>query len=188
MVDRFECVLSRGSAVATWVVVAVMVGVALAVVLLFWRIGVRTGWPRDFVVLSIVIPGLLVLILGFVIVFTWTTSPRSVAITGDAVVIERPARPIVIPLTKITSVRSAGPGDFRGIIRTFGSSGLWGNMGRFRSPALGNFRMYSTNMDDAVILDAGERFVVTPRERQRFVAALQQRMAVQKARPGGAGA
>jgi hypothetical protein len=187
MEERFQCVLSHGSAVATGVLLGVLGLVAIGMVVLFLWVGARTGWPAP-VKWSTLIPGLVILLLAAVVAGTWAYSPRAVVISAESVAVERLVSPVVIPLASISSVRLAAAGDFRGTLRTFGSSGLWGSMGHFHSPALGNFRMYSTDMADAVIVDAGERFVLTPHEKVRFVAALQQRLAARHGQPGAGGA
>lgn len=122
---------------------------------------------------SIVIP----LILG------WALAPKAFVVTGDELVVDRPLWPVRLPLTGIRSVRlldateSRGLGLLGGTLRTFGTSGVFGYFGRFRSPTLGGFRMYATRGEGFVIVDT-ERgsFVLTPNAPVRFCAELRARL------------
>ena len=62
-----------------------------------------------------------------------------------------------------------------------GSGGLFAQIGRFHSPALGNFRMYLTDQDDAVLVHTDERFVISPADSGRFVAEALTRKALRAA-------
>lgn len=83
------------------------------------------------------------------------------------------------PLCEIRSVRRLDTTDARllgllgGALRTFGSAGLFGHFGSYRSPALGSFRLYATRGDGFVLLET-ERgpVVLTPGDPDRFYAEI----------------
>jgi len=186
--ERFECVLSRTSAITTWTLVGILAVVALAFVGIFLWVGSRTGWPSPVTWLAVIVPSCLVLVLGSIVAGTWAYSPRAIVVGPEAIVVERFASPITIPLASIRAVRPVTPAELRGTIRTLGSSGMFGSMGRFHAPALGSFRMYLTDLADAVVIDGDERFVVSPAGRDRFVALLHARLAAGRGKGGSGGA
>jgi len=101
---------------------------------------------------------------------TWSLAPRAFAVEAGEVRIERPLRPIAIP---IRSIRSAGllpRAALRGALRLGGSGGLFGYYGRFWSRSLGAFRLYATRRDGLVRIDTPEeRFVLSPEAPERFL-------------------
>jgi PH (Pleckstrin Homology) domain-containing protein len=105
--------------------------------------------------------------------FAWALGPKGYSILGDALVVDRPLRPVRIPLR---TVRAAGPlpaGSFRGSVKVAGSAGMFGWYGRFWNRRLGGFRAYATRRDGLVLVDAGrERFVLSPEPPDRFLEAL----------------
>ena len=175
MPERFESVLSRAFALTTWLSVGgVVLIIAAITAVLIWT-GFRSGWPTHVRLIAILVPSVLTVLVGGPFALTWAYSPRAVVVSEDAVTIERIAEDIVIPFRQIREVRPLTKEDFRGTIRTFGAGGPFGRIGHFHSPALGNFRMYVTDMADAVIIDAEHRYVLSPRNRERFIALVRSR-------------
>jgi PH (Pleckstrin Homology) domain-containing protein len=177
IVSRFECPMSRSLTITTVALLAFLVLLLGGVAAIFWWAGRRSGWPSALVWVGALSVGVTALFTLGVVCFTWLLSPRSVVITDDAVVVQRPLWPIEIPLGEIRSVRLLSRGDLARSIRTAGAAGMFAQIGRFHSPALGNFRMYLRNEADGVVIEAGERFVLSPHPADRFVQELAARLA-----------
>jgi hypothetical protein len=141
----------------------------VAMVILFVWIGARTGWPSHVVKLGIAVVVLLALSFGTAVFFSFAYAPRSITVSDEVITVERVLSPITVEIADITVVRKVAPEEFKGTIRTMGSDGLFARIGRFHSPALGNYRMYLTNGDDAVLIDSGERLIVSPEGSERFI-------------------
>jgi hypothetical protein len=62
---------------------------------------------------------------------------------------------------------------------------MFAQIGNFHSPALGNFRMYLSDEADGVVLDARERFVLSPHPAPAFVFEVAARLS-RAAEPGTA--
>jgi hypothetical protein len=111
--------------------------------------------------------------LAAVMAASWAWAPRSVAVAGGEVVIERCwAGPERIPLSTVTEVRPLGREDFRGWRRVSGVA-LFGqaSYGRYRSDALGRFQLYAWRRGPHVLLvTTPGKVVVTPDDWQAFVA------------------
>jgi hypothetical protein len=176
-VARFDCVMSKSLATTTTVILCFLVAFLLAMVALFWWIGARTGWPAHVVKLGAAVSLLLTASFATGVFFSWAYAPRVVAVDGATITVDRLLSPIVIPLATVKGLRPVTAQDFAGTIRTMGSDGLFARIGRFHSPALGNFRMYLTDGADAVLVEADERYVLSPAGSERFIAAVRAGMA-----------
>ena len=67
------------------------------------------------------------------------------------------------------------PMAVRSSIRTFGNGGLFSFSGLFKNSTLGNYRQYSTNHKNTVILYlAAKTIVITPDNPENFVSTIKQ--------------
>jgi PH (Pleckstrin Homology) domain-containing protein len=103
----------------------------------------------------------------------WALGPKGYAVLGEKLVVERPLRPVEIPLRTIRAVGPLPDGVLRGSVKVAGSSGLFGWYGRFWNRRLGGFRAYATRRDGLVLVEAGaDRFVLSPEPADRFLEAV----------------
>jgi len=158
-VPRFAATWDRTLRVVTLVVVVLLAAVVGA-------IAFATARAEGPAALVAGVAALVTVILGV----TWSLAPRAFAVEDGQVRIERPLRPIAIP---IRSIRSAGllpRAALRGALRLGGSGGLFGYYGRSWSRSLGAFRLYATRRDGLVRVDTpDERFVLSPEAPERFL-------------------
>src|SRR5437763_1274408 len=91
-------------------------------------------------------------VVAFLFALAYAWSPAGYAVSDGALVIRRLLGNISIPLAAIRAARAATADDFRGCIRLFGSGGLFGYYGLFRSAALGKSKWYMTDRRHAVVL------------------------------------
>jgi hypothetical protein len=156
-------------------------------------------WNRDLVISTVLVSALIVGAAGAVafayrdrpwlatstaslllasLVLAWALAPRSFATDGQRLVVERPLRRVTLAFSDIRSARAVDATEAQrlgltGALRTFGTSGLFGHYGRFRSAALGSFRMYATRTSGFVVLDTTRGFVVlTPDEPHELCARI----------------
>jgi hypothetical protein len=100
----------------------------------------------------------------------WSLAPSGFTIEAGVVRVERPLRPVEIPLREIREVGALPDDGLRGALKTLGSSGAFGHMGWFWSKRLGAFRMYATRSRRLVRIVAGKRtFILSPEPVDRFV-------------------
>jgi hypothetical protein len=174
--SRFECVMSRSLTVSTVALIAFLLLLLAAVGAIFTWAGRRSGWPAPLVWSGAIAFGITAVATLGAALFTWLLAPRAILLTDREVVVDRPVSRIEIPFSDIKAVRLLAPGDLRGGIRTAGAAGMFAQIGRFHSPALGNFRMYLRDEADGVVLDARERFVLSPRPATVFVQQVSERL------------
>jgi len=112
-------------------------------------------------------------IFAFVLVAAFAWAPTGYAISDGAIVIARLIGDVRIPVDGIRDVRAATADDFRGCIRLFGSGGLFGYYGIFRTSKLGKCAWYMTHRDRTIVIvgDSGTA-VVSPDDVDGFVAAV----------------
>lgn len=118
---------------------------------------------------SVTIAGFTALLL--VAAYAW--SPAGCSIRDGAVVVERLIGDVKIPLAGIREVRIATADDLCGCIRLFGSGGLFGYYGVFRTSRLGKSIWYVTNRRHLVVIvsDSGTA-MLSPDDAEGFVSAV----------------
>lgn len=114
--------------------------------------------------LILAILSLLVLAIGF----AW--SPRGYAVEGQAIVVQRLAGTVRIPLADVREARRAGSDDLRGCMRLWGSGGLFGYYGLFSTSKLGKSTWYVTDRSKIVVVITGSKTVLfSPDDADGFV-------------------
>ncbi len=100
-------------------------------------------------------------------------SARGYAVTEDVIVIRRWIGNIRIPLSAVREARPATTDDFRGSIRVWGSGGVFGYYGLFRTSRLGRCYWYLTDRQRSVVVRTAEKtYLVSPDNVAGFVAAV----------------
>lgn len=165
---RFDLPWDRALRVSTSLVVVLVLGVGLGVPLLVWR--AEPGSPAG-------LPALLLPLLVVVVFLplAWALAPRALTLGGGVLRVERPLRPVEIPLDGIRAAGRLPREALRGLLRTWGNGGAFGWYGRHWSRGLGAIRLHATRRDGYVVIDTDEgRHVVTPGDPDAFLAALLQ--------------
>jgi hypothetical protein len=112
-------------------------------------------------------------ISALVLLLSYAYSPRGYIVAERCVLVRRLIGSVRISLDGIREVRAAVPDDFRRCIRLFGSGGLFGYYGLFRTSKLGVSRWYVTNRRNAVVLvTSGKTAVFSPDDVNAFLAAI----------------
>jgi len=106
------------------------------------------------------------------LILSYAYSPRGYSIVDRAIVVSRLIGDVRIPLDGIRELRAAGADDFRSCIRLFGSGGLFGYYGLFRTSKLGKCIWYVTNRGNAVVTIGQKTVVFSPDDVNGFVAAV----------------
>jgi hypothetical protein len=142
------------------------------VIVLFAGIAIATG--------SILAAGL----GAILIVFTYGCSPRSYSIQDRTIVVKRLIGNVRIALDGLCELRPATRDDLRGCIRLWGSGGLFGWYGLFRTSKLGKCTWYVTNRSNAVVAVTGGKTVVfSPDDTAGFMAEVQASVPIPQVAP-----
>jgi len=113
------------------------------------------------------------MVAAVILLAAYAWSPQSYQIRDGALIVKRLAGNVRITLSTVRQVRPAGGDDLGGCVRLFGSGGLFGWYGLFRTTKLGKSIWYMTNRQNAVVLIAdGKTILVSPDDVERFVNAI----------------
>ncbi len=173
---RFACEIGPGLRLSTWLILGgICLTLAIGAAVYLWM-GQRAGWPPHLVRGGYIAAGVTVVALVGLLGVTWGLAPKALVLTDTTLSISRTLNEISIPLSTVTGARRLGPNELDGTIRTMGSDGVFARVGRFHSPALGNFRMYLTDTGNGVVVEAEERYVLSPDDPHRFLVELERRL------------
>jgi hypothetical protein len=108
-----------------------------------------------------------------VIVLAYAYSPRGYAVVDRSVVVKRLVGNVRVPLEDVREARPASKDDFIGCIRLWGSGGLFGYYGLFRTNKLGRSTWYATDRSRAVVVITGSKTILfSPDNVDAFLAAI----------------
>jgi hypothetical protein len=105
-----------------------------------------------------------------IMLVAYVYSPRSYEFNDGSIVVKRPIRDVRLPLEGLREARPATPDDFKGSVRLWGSGGVFGYYGWFRTSKLGKCTWYLTDRSKAVVVKtAAQTALVSPDETDRFL-------------------
>jgi hypothetical protein len=123
--------------------------------------------------------------VALVLILAYGYSPRRYSILNRAIVVNRLVGNVRISLDGIRELRAATADDLRGCIRLWGSGGLFGWYGLFRTSKLGKCTWYVTNRGNAVVvITAVKTALFSPDDADRFIRAVQESVPVPPVTPG----
>lgn len=105
-------------------------------------------WPQMIVWLKY----LLTIVFVLTIVICIGNVPVRLKVNSEKITLTRLFKPLTIQICEISEVKRIGESDISDSIRTFGSGGLFGYLGRLKSPTLGSYTMYATDLDNLVLI------------------------------------
>jgi hypothetical protein len=106
-------------------------------------------------------------------VVAYAYAPRSYAISEGAIVVRRLAGSVRFPLKSIREARLAAADDLRGTLKVWGSGGLFGYYGLYRTSKLGRSSWYVTDRSKMVVLVTdGKTALLSPGDPDGFLAAV----------------
>ncbi|MCE5311503.1 MAG: PH domain-containing protein [Acidobacteriales bacterium] len=107
------------------------------------------------------------------ILVSYGLSPRGYAIANRTITVKRLLKDIEISLEGAREIRAAGRDDLKGCFRLWGSGGLFGYYGLFRTSRLGNCTWYVTARHRPVILVTETKTILlSPDDVDGFLAAM----------------
>ena len=91
-------------------------------------------------------------------------APSRYLIRNGALVIVRPANKIIISLSDIKEARLVSSDELGTLIRLWGSGGLFGYYGYFRSMRMGRMKLYTTRTNNRILITTvdDERLLISP--------------------------
>jgi hypothetical protein len=100
-------------------------------------------------------------------------SPGEYVISARLITVKRFVGDVHIPLEEVREARALTKDDLRGCVRLWGSGGLFGYYGLFRTRTLGISSWYVTNRSQAVVVKTAAKTVVfSPDDKDGFLLAV----------------
>ena len=87
-----------------------------------------------------------------IVLVAYAYSPRGYVVSDRCITVKRLVGNVQVPLDGVQEARAAGADDFRGCIRLWGSGGMFGYYGLFRTSKLGKCIWYVTDRSKAVVV------------------------------------
>ena len=116
---------------------------------------------------------ILVLFVGF------AYSPRGYIVADRAVIVQRLVGDVRVPVENARELRRVAPEDLRGCIRLWGSGGLFGYYGLFRTSKLGKCTWYATDRKKLIVLIGESKTTIySPDDVDGFMAAVREQAPV----------
>jgi hypothetical protein len=150
----------------TDVLVVTILTLVVLVGTLWFTLVVLPEWPAQVLWLKYL---LMFIVMGTIVIGSCYVPIRLKA-SGDKITIRLLLVSQEIPLNEVIEVRQISKFDVSGSIRTFGSGGLFGYLGRFKSNKLGNYTMYATEWNNLVLIRTNnKKYVISCKKAQDFV-------------------
>lgn len=89
--------------------------------------------------------------IGAIFLYMTSLTPIKLSLYPHELKIKKMVGSIVIPVEDITSI-SVVTNETNNSIRTFGSGGACGYLGRFKNEMLGNYKMYATESNNLILV------------------------------------
>jgi len=126
----------------------------------------RSGFTHAFGISVALVPLVLLIVSLFFVV-------RGYSVDSTQLAVRRLIKSTRVSLVGLTRVWVA-PGVCKGSVRVFGNGGLFSFSGWFYSKPLGRYRMFATDVRNAVVLQLPDKvIVVSPSAPEEFVEHLQ---------------
>lgn len=108
-----------------------------------------------------------------IVLGAYAYSPRGYVVSDRCITVKRLVGNVQVPLDAIREARAAGADDLRGCIRLWGSGGMFGYYGLFRTSKLGKCTWYVTDRSKAVVVvTEAKTALFSPGDVTGFLAAI----------------
>ena len=99
--------------------------------------------------------------------------PIRLTIGNDKIILHRLFGAINIPIKDIIAIKAIPNSETAFSIRTFGSGGLFGYLGKFKNKKLGYYTMYATDINELILIrTARKTYVFSCRNRDKFIESV----------------
>lgn len=99
--------------------------------------------------------------------------PIRLTIGNDKIILHRLFGDINIPIKDIIEIKAIENSETAFSIRTFGSGGLFGYLGKFKNKKLGYYTMYATDINELILIrTARKTYVFSCRNRDKFIESV----------------
>ena len=96
--------------------------------------------------------------------------PIRLKANDEKITVRRLFGSLEMPLNEVIETKRISKSEIDGSIRTFGSGGLFGYLGRFKNDKLGNYSMYATELNNLILVRTNNKnYVFSCSHPQEFI-------------------
>lgn len=157
----FTCPWSLGVTVITTITIIILVASTYFI------------WTDDFPSSMLWLKYTLIVVFIATIIGGLGYMPIRLTIENDKIILHRLFGVINIHIKDIVEIRAIPNSETAFTIRTFGSGGLFGYLGKFKNPKLGSYTMYATNLNELVLIRTNsKKYVFSCKNRDEFIESV----------------
>jgi hypothetical protein len=114
-----------------------------------------------------------------VLIITLFYLPLKIFVDDENIYIDQVKGKITIRAKNITEIRRYTEADSKNTIRTFASGGLFGYLGKFENPQIGNFQMYATDTENRILIRTDNKtYVISCNSPDVLIEAIRRKIIV----------
>lgn len=160
----FPCTWSMGVTVITAITVIILVASTYFI------------WTDDFPSSMLWLKYTLIVVFIATIIGGLGYMPIRLTIGNDKIILHRLFGAINIPIKDIIEIKAIENSETAFSIRTFGSGGLFGYLGKFKNKKLGYYTMYATDINELILIRTDRKtYVFSCRNRDKFIESVELR-------------
>ncbi|MDR0506243.1 MAG: PH domain-containing protein [Dysgonamonadaceae bacterium] len=165
---NFHCSWDTNVTLITLLFTAILLGVA---VMLYFKLR-RYRQEKRMLPVCMLLLGILFCI--GILIFSALECPFRVSVEKEGIAIHRMIGNIIIPVQTIEEIRLCNDSDTGSSVRTFGSGGAFGYLGKFRNTQLGDYQMYVTDSSKKIIVKTKDKtFVFSCDKPEELIRAME---------------
>lgn len=154
----FTCPWSLGVTVITTIIIIILVASTYFI------------WTDDFPSSMLWLKYTLIVVFIATIIGGLGYMPIRLTIENDKIILRRLFGTINIPIKDIIEIKAIENSETAFSIRTFGSGGLFGYLGKFKNKKLGSYTMYATNVNELILIRTDRKtYVFSCKNRDEFI-------------------
>lgn len=157
----FTCPWSFGVTVITTIIIIILVASTYFI------------WTDDFPSSMLWLKYTLIVVFIATIIGGLGYMPIRLTIENDKIILHRMFGAINIPIKDIIEIKAIENSETAFSIRTFGSGGLFGYLGKFKNKKLGYYTMYATDINELILIRTDRKtYVFSCRNRDEFIESV----------------
>lgn len=160
----FTCPWSLGVTLITAIIIIILVASTYFI------------WTDDFPSSMLWLKYTLIIVFIATIIGGLGYMPIRLTIKNDKIILHRLFGAINIPIKDIIEIKAITSSEAAFSIRTFGSGGLFGYLGKFKNKKLGYYTMYATDINELILIRTDRKtYVFSCRNRDEFIESVKLR-------------
>ncbi|MDR0830564.1 MAG: PH domain-containing protein [Prevotellaceae bacterium] len=153
---EFICNWDTTTIIITILTLVIVFAISVSMIIKFTQRQKLKGKNHGLVLFSLIF----VYLLPVLLIIPFCYMPTKINFDNENLVVRQIKGKIEIPINEISEIRKIKKGDFENTVRTFGSGGLFGYLGKFENSQFGKFQMYATNSTNRFVVKTENKIFI----------------------------